>query len=454
MAALRERIVNGTLKGGYFYTYHSHQPYLVQDGAVVGNLRKMWNAGDDKDRYEARMFYQCYLNPAQYVMRAVHEGKPNARCMVDFSGTLIEQFQAMDSDGLFAAEGKPGFVETYGQAFENHPDNLELLVIPWGHPYLDGGCPVRDFNRQIGRAVEQIKDVFGGRMRARLKGLFPPEVGLPSDPDALYELIVSCREWGLTWILVNETSLETPEGEGVGAGAPKTLYVKNRNGDEAHLTVLPKVHDIYQSEGGGHAAAKSNLHSRLGEWSGDDPLVIGSAGDLENGGVMMNEHWEPWLQTVVEGDEDPICPVTGTGFLEGLLAKHLGEADWSRAHEVFDRVHSKGGSWTYDSEHWTEGDNKQKLNTITEVLSGFHNDLTGKAGGPHPGNGMEDAWNASERALFVLETSCYRYWGDSGDWMEAGFALIEQCVQALNRFAETVRDPRRATIDDGQIAVA
>ncbi|MHC4873268.1 MAG: hypothetical protein ACYTFY_15600 [Planctomycetota bacterium] len=455
MANIRERLISGQLQGCYFYTYHSHQPYLVNDGSIVGNLTNMWNSGNDKDRYEARMFYQCYLNPAQHIRAAFEQGKTNASCMVDFSGTLVEDLVRMGKDGIFTAEGKPDFLEEYRKAFREFPDNLELLLIPWSHPYLDGGCPEKDIDRQIGRAFEQIEDLFGTEVRSRVKGLFPPELGLPSDPDVLYTLIESCRKWGLKWMMVNEASLEDFEGNGVPAGYPYELFVKNREDHETSITVLTRVHDIYQSEGGGHAAAKSYLESRLND-DCEKPLMIGSAGDLENGGVMMNEHWGPWLDTVGDSDDSHISPATGTVFIEAMLAKaHDGVVDWGRAESLFKKVRSKGGSWTYSSEHWTEGENKQTLDSISQKMSDFYNELVEHAGGPHPSDDdLRHIWYEAERALFILETSCYRYWGDSGDWMEAGFALVDYAEKAINKFAEKVGDSRRLGTENNSITLS
>ena len=450
--SIRERIRQNSLQGCYFYTYHSHQPYLVEDGRIVSNLRKMWCAGNDKDRYEARQFYRCYLNPAQKVMEAHEQGKPYAACMVDYSGTLLEGLLDMDREGLFAAEGMPSFVETFREAFARHPEHLELLLIPWSHPYLDGGTPLRDIDRQIGRAFELYEAVFGRETRERVKGFFPPELGLPKDPDVLYELVRRCRERGLRWMLVNESSLEDRDGQPVPSGYAYTREVKNRAGAEASIGVLPRQHDIYQSEGGGHAAAKSALHSRLGE--SETPLMLGSAGDLENGGVMMNEHWGPWLDTVGDQPGDPVAPATGSAYLEGMLEAAFGSADWARADELFRPVRSHGGSWTYDSAHWTEGENKQALDSLAGTLSEFHNDLLEAAGGEHPENGaVAEAWYASERGLFILETSCYRYWGDSGDWMEAGFALVQQAVEQVNAFAGALGESRRARLSDGAVEI-
>jgi hypothetical protein len=177
--------------------------------------------------------------------------------------------------------------------------------------------------------------------------------------------------------------------------------------------------------------------------------MIGSAGDLENGGVMMNEHWGPWLDTVGDDDGSNICPAAGSTFIEAVLAKENGgDVDWDKAEVVFDKVYSKGGSWTYSSEHWTEGENKQSLDNITFQLSEYYHEAL-EAGGKN----FEDKWRKAERALFIIETSCYRYWGDSGDWMNAGFNLIDSAVHAINEMAEAAQFNKRASLENGSLII-
>jgi len=139
-----------------------------------------------------------------------------------------------------------------------------------------------------------------------------------------------------------------------------------------------------------------------------------------------------------------------------MLAKaHDGVVDWGRAEALFAKVRSKGGSWTYSSEHWTEGENKQTLDSISQKMSDFYNELVEAAGGSHPSDPeVKNIWYEAERALFILETSCYRYWGDSGDWMDAGFALVEYAEKAINKLAEKVGDSRRLGTENNTITLS
>jgi hypothetical protein len=55
-----------------------------------------------------------------------------------------------------------------------------------------------------------------GRRRRAVRGFSPPEMHLPNHPDAAFEFVKAAARCGYRWLLVQEHTVETLEGRGLG----------------------------------------------------------------------------------------------------------------------------------------------------------------------------------------------------------------------------------------------
>src|SRR5690348_15850474 len=84
--------------------------------------------------------------------------------------------------------------------------------------------------------------VYGWDALARVRGFSPPEMHLPNHPDAAFEYVKALRECGYKWMLVQEHTVETPEGHGLGLKhVPHRLVARNSCSEEASIIAVIKT---------------------------------------------------------------------------------------------------------------------------------------------------------------------------------------------------------------------
>src|SRR5262249_58559326 len=68
------------------------------------------------------------------------------------------------------------------------------------------------------------------------------EMPLPNQPDAAFEYVKALRECGYQWLLVQEHTVETLEGHGLGyKHLPHRLIARNSCGEEASIIAVIKT---------------------------------------------------------------------------------------------------------------------------------------------------------------------------------------------------------------------
>jgi hypothetical protein len=427
-----------------------HQPLVPAGGddpataAIIGNLRWMMEHPDQGDNHNAPTFLWCYRRMGELVPLLTDEGC-QPRVMLDYSGTLLHGLYDMGAHDVFEALARITGEDPYRQA-------VEWLGTPWGHPVAPS-TPVQDFRLHVRAWQHHFAALFGLEALGRVRGFSPPEMALPNHPDVAYELVRTLRDCGYEWVLVQEHTVEQPDGRGPQQRhLPHLLRCTSAGGETASIVAILKtqgsdtklvgqMQPYYEARGLG----RSELAGR------SVPPLVTQIADGENGGVMMNEFPPKYLDVVREcsGTRTPMVNVSE--YLEQLWAAGVGPGDlpiiqpvlqhriWQRLSpgdgpdrlaavvtelEAEDgRFHMEGGSWTADVS-WVRGYD-ELLAPMERASALFHDAVLSK------GVATDDP--RYRNALFHLlaaETSCYRYWGE-GIWTEYGAELARRAADIV-----------------------
>lgn len=429
------------MTGMYFHVYHAHQPLWLdtEKKCWVGNLQQMYF--HEPFRKTALRIYQSYINLGSFVLDM---GKDSGfRAMVSFSGTLLGQLRELDELGVFKKEGLPSFYEVYSEALSQYPDHLELLAIPWSFPYLIKTIPSVDYDRQIARNLESIRECFGEDIVKRVSGLAIPEFALPQQDD-LFQLIHGAQRNGLNWILVDERNLSSFDGDSVGRGRPYTLMGQSTNSDINSITVLPCTGQISQSSPGGVTGAHNILLRE--QRKSPVPVYIGGACDLSGSHYMQTGHWEELKHAysgsaLLRSNQDIVTCRTGSQILKDEMAiRHKTRELPGSMIGTFSPAQSVGalGGFKLNSFWWYDG--YDTLNEKTLEISRMHNqarlDLNRNLDMQSP---IGKKFDEAEKALFILEDSSYRFWGEHGNIARSALDVAEHAESKVKEFVMAVR---------------
>src|SRR5262249_40091676 len=149
-------------------------------------------------------------------------------------------------------------------------------------------------------------------------GFSPPEMHLPNHPDAAFEFVKTLKECGYKWLLVQEHTVETLEGHGLGyKHLPHRLLARNSSGEEISIIAVIKT----QGSDTKLVAQMQPLHEARGlqpqQLGGIRvPPLVTQIGDGENGGVMMNEFPSGFRQGFHQVGTEGVVGVNVTEYLE------------------------------------------------------------------------------------------------------------------------------------------
>lgn len=424
---------------------HMHQPLIPAGGtdlrtaAEISNLKWMIDHQDIGDNHNAPVFLWCYKRMGEFIPQLIDEGH-RPRVMLDYSGTLLHGLYDMGTHDVFDALGRITRDERYRDA-------VEWLGAPWGHPVAPS-TPVQDYRLHVRAWQHHFAALFGLEALGRVRGFSPSEMALPTHPDVAYEFVRTLTDCGYEWMLVQEHTVEQPDGRGLErVHLPHLLRCTSSRGETASIVSIVKtqgsdtklvgqMQPYYEAKGLGRQEVTGKSVP---------PLVIQIA-DGENGGVMMNEFPPKYLEVVREcsGTRTPMINVTE--YLDQLWDAGVRRDDLPVVQPLFQnriwqcmapgdgperlgavieeleaadgRFHVEGGSWT-NNISWTRGyDNL--LMPMEKASALFHERVLSKGVPAHD--------RRYRNALFHLltsETSCYRYWGE-GVWTEYGAELARR----------------------------
>ncbi len=440
----------GSVRSAFCVALHMHQPLIPAGGGdlrhadLISNLQYMMENQHIGDNHNAPVFHQCYKRMGWIIPDLVREGK-QPRVMLEYSGTLLHGLRKMGLHDVFDTLRPLTLDPQYRRC-------VEWLGCPWGHAVAPS-TPIEDYRLHVLAWQQHFAALFGWDALRRVKGFSPSEMALPNHPDVAYAFVKTLNDCGYEWLLVQEHTVEQPNGQGVVARhLPHRLVCRSSSGDEASIVALIKtqgsdtklvgqMQPYYEAKG----------LSRLELGGKRVPPIVTQIADGENGGVMMNEFPPKYIEVMRECSGSDVAAVNGGEYLEYLSALGVKESDlpviqplhqsrlWARfsagdggekLNKAIEdlkredhRFHMEGGSWT-NNISWVRG--YQSLLDPMEKVSALFNDKLLKTGAPRNDNRFRTA-------LFLLmcsQTSCYRYWGQ-GQWTDYGREICRRLEEVL-----------------------
>ena len=275
--------------------------------------------------------------------------------MLDYSGTLLHGLHDMGAHDVFEALGPITRDPRYRDA-------VEWLGAPWGHPVAPS-TPVQDYRLHVRAWQHHFAALFGLEALGRVRGFSPSEMALPNHPDVAYEFVRTLTDSGYEWVLVQEHTVEQPDGRGPEqVHLPHLLCCTSSRGETASIVAVVKtqgsdtklvaqMQPYYEAKGLGR-----------GEIAGKSvpPLVIQIA-DGENGGVMMNEFPPKYVQVVQECSGTRIPMMNVTKYLEQLWDAGVRRDDLPVVQPLF-----QNRIW----QRMAPGDGPERLGAVIEELAG------------------------------------------------------------------------------------
>ncbi|MEB3306839.1 MAG: glycosyl hydrolase family 57 [Cyanobacteriota bacterium] len=437
-----------SIRSAFACALHMHQPTIPAGvrGELISHLQYMLDHPDQGDNHNAEPFADCYRRMAHLIPRLIGEGC-NPRMMLDYSGNLLWGVEQMGRHDILDALR---FLACDPQ-MQTH---VEWLGSFWSHAVAPS-TPIPDLRLQILAWQHQFAALFGTEALQRVKGFSPPEMHLPNHPDTLHEFVKALRDCGYRWLLVQEHSVENLDGSALAREqlfVPNQLVARNSRGETVTITALIKT----QGSDTKLVGQMQPYHEALGLQRQSlggvaIPPLVSQIADGENGGVMMNEFPQAFLQAhhaiAAQGagrDEGETVALNGSEYLELLEAAGVSDRAFPRIqaiqqHRLWQAVGSQptpeataaatseaiaalrasdpgfsmaGASWT-NNLSWEEG-YANVLKPMEQLSARFHQRFDPLVAAD-PAVTASDAYQRALLHLLLLETSCFRYWGQ-GTW--------------------------------------
>ena len=442
------------LQAAFACALHMHQPTVPAgvDGALISHLQYMVERPGEGDNHNAEPFAQCYRRMADLIPELIREGcKP--RIMLDYSGNLLWGVMQMGRDDITEAL-------RYLACDDQMQRHVEWLGTFWSHAVAPS-TPIPDLALQISAWQHQFADLFGDEALRRVRGFSLPEMHLPNHPDTLFALVKALKEAGYRWMLVQEHSVEQINGtplEHAQRYLPNQLIARNSSGEEISITVLIKTQGSDTKLVGQMQPCYEAMGLASQHLNGTNvPSLVSQIADGENGGVMMNEFPEAFRQAnrrVRDGDGN-VTALNGSEYLAhldaiGVETKHFPKIQAVLQHrlwrEVGEAIHPdavssaietltsrgdgfsmQGASWT-NNLSWVEG-YSNVLEPMQSLSAQFHQRFD-VAVATDPSVTATPAYQLALLHVLLLETSCFRYWGQ-GLWTEFAQEINRRGQSAL-----------------------
>jgi len=430
---------------------HMQQPLIPAGGSdlhtadIISNLKFMMDNQSTGDNHNAPVFYWCYKRIGEFIPQLIQEGK-QPRAMLEYTGCLFHGLRKMGSQDLFDALKNITCNPEYRHA-------AEWLGCPWGHAVAPS-TPVQDYKLHVLAWQHHFASIFGMEALERVKGFSPSEMAIPNQPDVAYEFVKTLKDCGFTWVIIQEHTVEKLNGHGIDRPhIPHRLVCRNSKGETASIIALIKTQGsdtklVAQMQPWYEAASLSRW-----ELGGKQiPPLVTQIADGENGGVMMNEFPNKFMEVVRNASHTDTPLMNGSEYLEHLFAMGIKESDFPEVQPLFQhkiwqkikpgdgpdklrhaieecrkedhRFHMEGGSWTSNIS-WTSG-YENVLGPMEKVSALFSEKVLNK-GIPS----SDPRYRNALYHLLITQTSCFRYWGQ-GLWTDYARELCRRTEDILN----------------------
>ncbi|WP_115023468.1 glycosyl hydrolase family 57 [Synechococcus sp. UW69] len=444
------------LRSGFACALHMHQP-TVPAGAgntLISHLQYMLDHPNEGDNHNAEPFAHCYRRLAELLPELINEGCA-PRIMLDYSGNLLWGIEQMGRRDI-------GDALHYLACDSLMQEHVEWLGTFWSHAVAPS-TPIPDLKLQISAWQQQFEACFGRAALERVKGFSPPEMALPNHPDTLFEFVKALKDAGYQWLLVQEHSVERIDGSPLQRDqcfVPNRLVARNSKGEETCITALIKTQGSDTKLVGQMQPYYEALgcdRQQLGEV--DVPSLVSQIADGENGGVMMNEFPEAFRQANRQIRDNPngTVAINGSEYIEalersGVNPTHFPTIQAVQQHRLWreagvnataDGIQSainrlsaadadfnmEGASWT-NNLSWVEG-YANVLGPMNQLSAQFHA-LFDQTVDRDSSITCTQAYQESLLHVLLLETSCFRYWGQ-GAWTDYAHEIHRRGNERLSQ---------------------
>ena len=449
----RSNLDLNSLSAGFAIALHMHQPTIPAGagGQLISHLQYMFEHPYEGDNHNAGPFAYCYARMGDFIPELVEQGC-NPRVMLDYSGNLLWGLQQMGRDDIL--DKLKGI--TCDPRYQPH---VEWLGTFWGHA-VAAATPLPDIKLHIRAWQHQFASIFGLGALKRVRGFSLPEMQLPNHPDALHTLVKALKETGYRWVIVQEHTVEMMTGEGIQQPhLPHRLIARNSHGQEVSIKALIKTQGsdtklIGQMQP--YYEAKTLGQTTLGNQS--IPPLVSQISDGENGGVMMNEFPGAFKRAWHEArHHQTINGINGTEYLELLTAIGIVDSDLPTCqalgqHQLWqamedgeitqDRVSNEianlaannisfhGGSWTNDRS-WVDG-YSNVIDPMERLSARFHQAIESVPVSQQSGLALNTNYRQALLHNLILQTSCFRYWGQ-GQWTDYAQTIYQRGCEFVAR---------------------
>lgn len=456
------------ITSGFACALHMHQPTIPagSNGELISHLQYMFEHQGEGDNHNAGVFAWCYARMGEFIPDLVAQGD-NPRIMLDYSGNLLWGLVQM---------GREDIIDKLKNITCNpqYQPYVEWLGTMWSHAVVPS-TPIPDIKLQIQAWQHYFASIFGVEALKRVKGFSPPEMHLPNHPDTLYEYIKALKECGYRWLMVQEHSVERPDGSSLYQDdkyIPNCLVARNSQGETVSITALIKTQGsdtklVAQMQP--YHEAKGRGRQQVGNVS--IPSLVTQIADGENGGVMMNEFprgFQPLWQELREHGRSVagVVGLHGTEYLELIEAAGVNPEDypvcqgvhqakiWQRVDpdratpeavegaiaelKATDHQFSMdGASWT-NNLSWVAG-YENVLEPMNQLSVNFHKKYAGVASPlenrlcqENPTVTQETDYQEALLYNLLVQTSCFRYWGQ-GTWTDYARELYRRGEATLGK---------------------
>ncbi len=447
------------VKSGFACALHMHQPTIPagKNGELISHLQYMFENTSEGDNHNAEPFAQCYKRLAQIIPSLIDEGY-DPKIMIDYSGNLLWGIEQMGREDILASLK---FL-TCDQKVQPH---VEWLGTFWSHA-VASSTPPSDFKLQITAWQHHFSSLFGENALRRVNGFSLPEMHLPNQPDVLFQLIKSLKECGYRWVMVQEHSVQNLDGSSLRDDQkyiPNMLKAQGSNGETISILSLIKTQGsdtklVGQMQPYYEAIElnKQNLGQHI------IPTLVSQIADGENGGVMMNEFPHAYIQAYKrigpKTNLSPTIAMNGSEYLDFLETLNIDEDNYPLIQGVDqEKIWGKisgpvtptsvkkainelkkedqsfslsGASWTNDLS-WEDG-YENVLEPISKLSSYFHETFDHLLL-QNPSLTNNHSYQEALLYLLLLETSCFRYWGQ-GKWTEYAKTIFKKGEEVIRNF--------------------
>ena len=444
------------INSGFACALHMHQPTIPagKNGELISHLQYMFENIYEDDNHNAEPFAQCYKRLAEIIPSLINEGY-NPKIMLDYSGNLLWGINQMGREDILESLK----LLTCDEAIHPH---VEWLGTFWSHA-VASSTPPSDFKLHITAWQHQFSSLFGDDALRRVKGFSLPEMHLPNHPEVLYQLIRDLNECGYLWLMVQEHSVQNIDGSKLRDEQkyiPNRLEAKSSNGDTASILTLVKTQGSDTKLVGQmqpYYEALGLCKQTIGQES--IPSLVTQIADGENGGVMMNEFPQAFIQANKKigqkSNSTGTIAMNGSEYLNLMESSNINQESYPviqaiGQHKIWQKILGtitptavekaikelkeednsfsiNGASWT-NNLSWEDG-YKNVLEPIAKLSACFHQtfDLLVIK---DPSITKTDSYKEALLYLLLLETSCFRYWGQ-GRWTEYAKTIFERGERLL-----------------------